>query len=591
MISIICMCLPPLLMMLCREKWLGRKVNCGLDRDVKTLVKEYLISVLFLNLVVITITYKIFHHDGSIVNSLNDYAGFTFHYLLLSIALAVAEPIIENLLRFHTKITLVKFAIKENKINICVYAYGFILVLMNFIRIFDNSFWGDEGYSINMAKMSVLDMISATAADVHPPLHYLLGQLLYHVFGNAGSTYHLIGYLPYLIIVIIGCTLVKNYFGNIPAVILITMSSIMNSALTYNIEVRMYSLAALCILMAYIAYYQILSKNHWSNWAAFCISSLAAAYTHYYALLSVAFLYMMLFPLAIKNKKFRIGMIASYVITILGYLPWLMILIKSFERTANGWWLESIPSVRDCIYYLLDNKTIILFVLGVIILFLLYQINILKLNISPEKDVREKLDVALMFSDVKMTSNVYWTISGLASIAGTIVVGLALSYLIRPFLVLRYIFPLTGILYLMIGVCISKLKLPRVWGIALIILILWTHIPTCVNTIKWENSFDRGTANFLANVQPAASEKIVTNNSHFNWTLSGYYYADNAHECNTDALTNLNTEDDTVWLFWTEELDDVAIRSLRKQHYKTEKIYESNFANTYYRAYKLTRTK
>ena len=215
----------------------------------------------------------------------------------------------------------------------------------------------------------------------------------------------------------------------------------------------------------------------------------------------------------------------------------------------------------------------------------------MKLNISPEKDVREKLDVALMFSDVKMTSNVYWTISGLASIAGTIVVGLALSYLVRPFLVLRYIFPLTGILYLMIGVCISKLKFPRVWGMALIILVLWTHIPTCINTIKWENSFDTGTANFLANVQPAASEKIVTNNSHFNWTLASYYYANNAHECNTDALTNLNTEDDTVWLFWTEELDDAAIRSLRKQHYKTEKIYESNFANTYYRAYKLTRAK
>ena len=234
MLSIICMCLPPLLMMLCREKWVGEKIDCAFNRDLKTLAKEYLLSVLFLNLVAIAITFKIFHHDGSIVSSLNESASFTFHYLLLMIGLAAAEPVIENILRFHTNVKLRKFTVKESKINLCIYAYAFVLVLMNFIRIFDNSFWGDEGYSIKLAQMSVSDMISATASDVHPPLHYLLAQLLYHILGSSGTTYHLVGFLPYLVIVILGCTVVRKYFGKIPEVVLITMSSLMYYALTHN---------------------------------------------------------------------------------------------------------------------------------------------------------------------------------------------------------------------------------------------------------------------------------------------------------------------------------------------------------------------
>lgn len=591
MISIICMCLPSLLMMLCRDKWFGEKINCSLDRNLRTLVKEYLLSVLFLNLVAITITYKVFHHEGSIVNSLNDYAGFTFHYLLLMIALAVLEPVFENLLRFHTSVRLGKFTVKEYKINLGIYAYGIVLALMNFIRIFDNSFWGDEGYSIRMAKMSVTDMISATASDVHPPLHYLLGQLLYRVFGNSGITYHLVGLLPYLVIVVLGCTVVRKYFGKIPAVVLITMSSIMNFAMTHNVEVRMYSLAAMFILIAFIAFYMILTRSSFGNWMLFCIASLGAAYTHYYALLAVAFLYMMLIPLAWKDKKFRMGMLISYIATVLAYLPWLMILLKAFERTASGWWLNSIPSVSDCVYTLLDNRYILVLVLGVILFFCLYQTNILKVNISSQKDIKENLEVSIDFERPKLTGEIYWILSGFVSIVGTIVVGLALSYLIRPFLVLRYLFPLTGILYLMIGVCITKLKFPRVWAIVLVVLVLWTHIPTYFNTVKSEKTFNTGTSNYLANVQPAVDEKIITNNSHFGWTLAEYYYPENEHYYNSEAITNLNTEADTVWLFWTDELDDSAIRSIRKQHYSVEKVYESNFANTYYRAYKLTRIK
>ena len=37
-----------------------------------------------------------------------------------------------------------------------LYLYALVLFAMHFVRIFDNSFWGDEGFSIGLAQMNVL---------------------------------------------------------------------------------------------------------------------------------------------------------------------------------------------------------------------------------------------------------------------------------------------------------------------------------------------------------------------------------------------------------------------------------------------------
>ena len=61
---------------------------------------------------------------------------------------------------------------KGNKINRewLIYLYAIILCLVNFIRVFDNIFWLDEGFTIRLVRMNIPEMLAATAADVHPPL-------------------------------------------------------------------------------------------------------------------------------------------------------------------------------------------------------------------------------------------------------------------------------------------------------------------------------------------------------------------------------------------------------------------------------------
>src|SRR5699024_3458358 len=137
-------------------------------------------------------------------------------------------------------------------------AFAAALFLFNFVRIFDNNFWGDEAFSIRLAQMSVPEMLQATAEDVHPPLYYLFMILGYRCFGNAAWGYHLISVLACAARLAAAFFWVRKRFGTTAFVVFAALSTLMPTAFRNNVEVRMYSFAALFVTLAYISFYEIL---------------------------------------------------------------------------------------------------------------------------------------------------------------------------------------------------------------------------------------------------------------------------------------------------------------------------------------------
>ena len=585
MLNFICLFFPPVVLIALREKIFKNKIFTQPGK--RRLIKEYCLSNLFVNFTAISVTYLVFNHAGPLESSILQYTDFAFKYLLLAMMISLIEPVAEYVIRFHLSVNC-KFKKLEIR-NYILYFYTLSLFALNFIRIFDNAFWGDEGYTIKLAKMGVERMINTTAGDVHPPLYYLFTQLLYHFGGNHGYTYHLSGLIPYAVILIIACTAVNKYFGKIPAFVLVTMSSIMKNAVVNNVEVRMYSLAAMFVLAAYIALYCIIEKNRVIDWVIFCIMSLGAAYTHYYALISVAFFYMMLIPVVIKNHSCIKRLIISYVATVLAYLPWLRILLQSFKRTSDSWWLGDIPLISDCIKYIFDYKWVFVTFVISIIFFAINQSGTVNFVHTNNKPLLDNIDISINTSEkINFNGEILWILSGLFAIFGTMAVGLGLSYAVRPFFLTRYLFPVSIIAYLILGVCISKMQLRKVWAAVFVMLILWNNIPAYANNYKSESSLNKETSAFLTAVNPSSSDIIYTDNSHLGWTLLPYYYSNNSGGYKPDAIENLDKDYNKILLLWTQKLDETSLENVNKQGYDYEKIYEGRFANgAYYYAYKL----
>ena len=76
----------------------------------------------------------------------------------------------------------------------------------------------------------------------------------------------------------------------------------------------------------------------------------------------------------------------------------------------------------------------------------------------------DKVDTVIEIDEKRtgVSEELIWVIAGLCSIFGTCVVGLILSYTIRPFFVLRYLYPTVPVAYMLLIYCTRKMKLKKI---------------------------------------------------------------------------------------------------------------------------------
>lgn len=444
---------------------------------------------------------------------------------------------------------------------------------MNFIRIFDNCFWGDEYYSIRLARMSINGLIQATAGDVHPPLYYIWVKVLYRLLGDTSVIYHFSGFFPYALMIVTAYAWGKKRLGLIATIVMITMSSLMPIAVTENVEVRMYSLAAFFVYVSYISLYEIINYNKPGGWSIFCIASLGAAYSHYYALISVAFFYVVLIFLSIKMQEYRCKASMACTVTVVGYLPWFFKLLSAFQRNSNNWWLNGIPTIGECIRYLFKYKWLNIIFFVVLFIFAFNQFKEYKL-----KMVKEIGGVNLkQFEKISICGETIWIVSGIVSVLGTMIVGIGVSHVFRPLFQAKYCFPVSAVAYVILGFCISKLIYRRNFFIIFIIVLLISTLPDYISIYQSDRALDADTAEILRTAMPSSDAVIYTNIPSYG--LFDYYYPQASTtygEGYVDAL-GINSE---IWVFWTEEFE--FNQEIERHGYNVTKCYEGNFPNGLY---------
>lgn len=576
--AIICILLPPLLLVTVRHKLQKQ----SLEWNIRLLV-EYLISTLILNLVVMTITYLVGGNSQSFADSLNNSIGFTVRYMVLASGLALLEPGIIGMVNFEFEYK--SFSLNMRSIAIILFYFSTLAFgIIGFMRCFDNAFWGDEGYTIQLAKMSLKDMIHATAGDVHPPLYYFLVKGLYCLFGNSGFTYHLSAWIPYCAILLLACSVIRKEFGVITAGIVVVFDSLISEAITHNAEARMYALAAFFVLAAYVELYYILKSGKIIHWVLFAVCSLGAAYTHYYALVTVAFFYLTLVIMMLFQHKLIKPTVITSIITIVGYLPWLAILISTFKRTAEGWWSTDIPEFKNTLQSAFDSSWLLYTFFVIVLIYTLYQLKVLSFKYDKQKwkDKKDVFQIRVSLGKrLSVSRELSWILSGVMAFVGTAIVGIGISRIVRPLFLIRYIYPASLIAYMVMGYCLSRLNFRRLYAVLLCVAILWMNVPALLSTCRSERELNRETTKFMQSVRPEEDARICTNVLDINWTLADYYYPGIAHSY-YDTLAAIEADDREIWLIWRDKLSEDSLMELSQKGLNAEEVYEGRFPNTIY---------
>jgi len=454
---------------------------------------------------------------------------------------------------------LKKFLNKISEIDLIAIVFIIITLLCYISLMFNDSVWGDEAYTMLMLKNNFFDIVKATAEDVHPPLYYFIAKAFTIIFGYNLPAVKLASILPVILIMIfvkIKSNKLFNTDSKLISLLFILLIGFIPRAFLMNLEIRMYTWAMFFVTCSGIYAYQLYKEPiNKKIIFSFILTSLCAAYTHYYALIAVFFIYLFLLSVLIYNKKFKICVFIT-ITTIIGYIPWLPILWTQFFEVSNHWWLSDfgLNSILQYILYMFDGS---LFAESFIVLFAITVCELVKY-------LRKQ----------KIDKEAWFAIFAILSLVLTICLGALLSILIRPLFVDRYIYVGIGLLFLGISIAIAKSKYKEFLTSAFIGLII-INIPFQYN-VTYKREYTSGTNDFKKFVVEEnlydKDIKISTDIKHLYWTVLPYYLSND----NIKLKINKNTEG---YVF-----SNKSISELKKliPDANIELLYSGNIDFTYY---------
>lgn len=149
-------------------------------------------------------------------------------------------------------------------------------------------FWFDEAFSGNIVRMDWVEMIAMIKRDIHPPLYYILLKIWGSVFGTSEIALRSMSVAFMLASMFVVAFLVhiitKHRSIALAGMIVFAANPYI---LQYAQEARMYLLLVLTVLLATLFFWQAIrttpERFSW-YWVGFCVSMVAALYTHYTAI-------------------------------------------------------------------------------------------------------------------------------------------------------------------------------------------------------------------------------------------------------------------------------------------------------------------
>jgi hypothetical protein len=342
-----------------------------------------------------------------------------------------------------------------------MYVFAFIFLGYTLFVAVKYPFLSVDGwFTRGLLSLPIMQQISITALDVHPPLYYLIlnavVKALTAVNVDLILSIKIASFIPYVIIFIVSLTKVRKDYGLLAGGLFAFTLLTMCDYFTHYLTARMYSWAMLFVVLGFLYVKPIIEDNDRKSWILLSIFAVLGAYTHYFAAVTFVSLYFLLFLyVLIRNREAIKNWFISVVIGIILYAPWVLILFRQMKHVHSSYWIEpaNLRLVAECFssYMTIYPSKIIIIAAAIVLLAL--TILILK-NYIKSKD----------------TDDEYYLI-GILAFALTIIAGTAASIVFKPILIVRYVLPATAMVWIVISIYISKLDIKKV-AILLSILVL-----------------------------------------------------------------------------------------------------------------------
>lgn len=229
---------------------------------------------------------------------------------------------------------------KIKRMHIAVLILG--AVIFGFSSI-NGNVWFDETYSIAAVSHEITELSDVLIDDVHPFLYYFMLKALTLLTGGSLIAMRLFSALGMWLLGFAGYTHVRRYISEKTGLFFSLFCYLSPAGVKYAAEIRMYSFGALFVFFAAFYAYLALREDTASrkNCVLFVLSSVAAAYMHYYGLVTVCVINAFFIVGAVIKKAKATRVIACAAAELLLYVPGFMVFLTQSTRVAAGdYWIR-----------------------------------------------------------------------------------------------------------------------------------------------------------------------------------------------------------------------------------------------------------
>ena len=212
---------------------------------------------------------------------------------------------------------------------------------------FHSSLWFDESYTVGLIHHNLIDLCRIATYDVHPHLYYILLKLFSYIFGSSIISLRLFSVLGSALLALLGFTHIRRDLGDKTGFWFSFFVLFMPSTFQYALQIRMYTWAPLFVTLAAIYAYRMIMQDKKSsmNTSLFVVFSIMAAYCHYYALIAVAIINIILLIYYIVNGSKLKKWIIMAVIQLGVFVPGIYVFIVQMKLNGANWIRVKYPDI------------------------------------------------------------------------------------------------------------------------------------------------------------------------------------------------------------------------------------------------------
>ncbi|MEX1997526.1 MAG: glycosyltransferase family 39 protein [Candidatus Andersenbacteria bacterium] len=252
-----------------------------------------------------------------------------------------------------------------------VWLLAFIILVGIGLRSWEltaRSLWFDEAFSWRLIQFPWATMIERAAADVHPPLYYIVLKTWGTIFGTSLFA------LRFFSVLAAGATLALAYLFTAYAfrtraagLLAAALLALAGFQIQFAQEARMYTLGtALALLSSWLLLHALRARpERLSWWLGYGVATAAFAGIHYYALFSIAAQVLFIIVYLCIATRGRIGEILQWrltwytglagIVSLSLYAIWIPTFLRQNAQVQDAYWIPKIGgwSIPDTAYRML----------------------------------------------------------------------------------------------------------------------------------------------------------------------------------------------------------------------------------------------